>query len=345
MHRVPPPIRVLALALAFMLFVIAGGGALAVADDYVSREQLPEGASIAGYDVSAMTREQARDLVERVVVSPLTGTVTVSDDGHTYEIDAEQFVTVDVERMVEDAFSPRADAPLPQRVLARAARVTARTGTGLYMDVDEDAVAEWVSAVASEIDTATIDAGYALTKNTLMVTASRAGASVDTTATTGHVVEALRSGKKQAALVVVRTEPQVTEADLGAAIVIDKSEHRMRFYDEGALVKTYVVTVGRPAYPTPTGEFEITLKRLWPSWGNPGSAWAAGMPAYIPPGYGNPLGTRAINLDIPGIRIHGTWNDPYIGTSTSHGCIRMHRPDIEELFEQVEIGDPVYIVN
>ena len=119
----------------------------------------------------------------------------------------------------------------------------------------------------------------------------------------------------------------------------------MRFFNKGSLVKTYVVTVGRPQYPTPTGSFEITLKRLWPSWGNPGSAWAAGMPAYIPPGYGNPLGTRAINLDIPGIRIHGTWNDPYVGTSTSHGCIRMHRADIEELFDRVEVGDPVYIVD
>jgi len=56
-------------------------------------------------------------------------------------------------------------------------------------------------------------------------------------------------------------------------------------------------------------------------------------------GYGNPLGTRAINLDIPGIRIHGTGTTP-TSAHRRRRCIRMHRPDIEELFEQVEIGDP-----
>lgn len=345
MHRASPPLRVLALTFALVLFVIAGGSTLAVADDYVSRELLPDGASIAGFDVSGMTRSQARTLVDHMVVSPLTGTLTVSDGVRSYEIDAGEFVSVDVERMIGEAFSPRADASLLQRVVARATRTPERTGAELSMAVDEAAVAEWADTIASEIDTSAVDAAYTLKGNTLEVRSSRAGASLDSAATVRNVAEALGKGANQAELVVMRTEPKVTDDDLGPAIVIDKSEHRMRFYDKGALVEKYVVTVGRPAYPTPSGSFKITLKRMWPSWGNPGSAWAAGMPAYIPPGYGNPLGTRAINLDIPGIRIHGTWNDPYIGTSTSHGCIRMHRPDIEELFDRVEVGDPVYIVD
>lgn len=345
MHRVPKPVRVLALFFALVLFVIAGGGALAVADDYVSRELLPEGALIAGIDVSGMPRSEARALVEREVVAPLTGSITVSDGERTYTLDAGRFITVDVERMVDDAFAPRASTLLPLRVVARAMAVPETASAEVYLDIDEAALAAWVEGVASEIDTATVDAAYTLSKSALAVTASRPGASVDRAATLQNLADAVGSGTKQAELVVVHSEPAVTSDSLGAAIVIDKSEHRMRFYDKGALVKTYVVTVGRPTYPTPSGSFEITLKRLWPSWGNPGSDWARGMPAYIPPGYGNPLGTRAINLDIPGIRIHGTWNDPYIGTSTSHGCIRMHRKDIEELFDRVEVGDPVYIVN
>jgi L,D-transpeptidase ErfK/SrfK len=80
-----------------------------------------------------------------------------------------------------------------------------------------------------------------------------------------------------------------------------------------------------------------------PSWGNPGSAWAANMPAYIPPGPSNPLGTRALNLNASGIRIHGTTSDWSIGRAASHGCMRMHRWDVEELFDRVEIGTPVLI--
>jgi L,D-transpeptidase ErfK/SrfK len=64
----------------------------------------------------------------------------------------------------------------------------------------------------------------------------------------------------------------------------------------------------------------------------------------IPPGPGNPLGTRALYLDAPGIRIHGTYSDESIGTYASHGCIRMHISDSEELFGIVPIGTTVLIV-
>ncbi|MDQ4041027.1 MAG: L,D-transpeptidase family protein, partial [Actinomycetota bacterium] len=32
-----------------------------------------------------------------------------------------------------------------------------------------------------------------------------------------------------------------------------------------------------------------------------------------------------------------------IGTAASHGCIRMHIPDVIELYERVEVNTPVYI--
>jgi lipoprotein-anchoring transpeptidase ErfK/SrfK len=57
------------------------------------------------------------------------------------------------------------------------------------------------------------------------------------------------------------------------------------------------------------------------------------------------LGTRALNLDAPGIRIHGTYADSSIGTYASHGCIRMHIWDSEELFDLVDVGTPVIIVS
>jgi lipoprotein-anchoring transpeptidase ErfK/SrfK len=68
------------------------------------------------------------------------------------------------------------------------------------------------------------------------------------------------------------------------------------------------------------------------------------MPDTIGPGYSNPLGVRAMPLNASGVLIHGTSNDGSIGTSASHGCIRMHMPDVIKLFDMVEIGTPVYII-
>ena len=42
-------------------------------------------------------------------------------------------------------------------------------------------------------------------------------------------------------------------------------------------------------------------------------------------------------------RAYGTDEDSSIGSAASHGCIRMHIPDVEELYPQVPVGAPVYI--
>ncbi|MGH9284640.1 MAG: L,D-transpeptidase, partial [Acidimicrobiales bacterium] len=145
-------------------------------------------------------------------------------------------------------------------------------------------------------------------------------------------------------LSLVRHEPAVTAyAD---AILVRTGENRLYHYENGALVKTYVVATGTARYPTPRGTFTVTLKRRNPTWVNPDpSGWGAGLPARIGPGPRNPLGTRAMNLDAPGIRIHGTTNVASLGTNASHGCIRMAMADAEELFDRVEEGTPVLIIH
>jgi Uncharacterized protein conserved in bacteria len=62
--------------------------------------------------------------------------------------------------------------------------------------------------------------------------------------------------------------------------------------------------------------------------------WAKGLKP-VPPGPSNPLGTRWMGLNAPGVGIH---------YSLSHGCVRMHVPDAEWLFERVHVGTPVVIV-
>lgn len=127
-------------------------------------------------------------------------------------------------------------------------------------------------------------------------------------------------------------------------IRIDLSERKLYLYDGAdGLLATYRVAVGMSSHPTPTGDFRIMSKAKNPIWNPPDSAWAEGM-GPVPPGPENPLGTRWMGLNSPGIGIHGTPAPSSIGTAASHGCIRMKIPEVEDLFDRVFVGTSVEIV-
>jgi lipoprotein-anchoring transpeptidase ErfK/SrfK len=345
MHRASLPVRVVALACALALFILAGSGALAVADDFLVRDVLPEGSTIAGLDVSGMTRNEAREFVEAEVAAPLGEPLSVRHEGRTFTLDAGLMIEVDVAGMVEAAFEPRLSALLPYRVVDRVMERPAGGNAEVAVTLDQELLQAWLAEVSRIVDTTPSDATMTVDAGKILVVPSQVGTTVDLEATKAALEEALVAGDKDVELAVVHTEPAVTEEDLDTAILVDVSERRLYLYDDGELVKQYGVAVGAPGFPTPKGNFQIVLKRFMPTWSNPGSAWASDMPKSIAPGPSNPLGTRALNLDAPGIRIHGTNKDSSIGTAASHGCMRMHRWDIEDLYDRVDVGTPVFIVS
>jgi lipoprotein-anchoring transpeptidase ErfK/SrfK len=44
-----------------------------------------------------------------------------------------------------------------------------------------------------------------------------------------------------------------------------------------------------------------------------------------------------------GAGIHGTEETASLGSAASHGCVRMSIPDVEDLYDEVEVGTPVFI--
>jgi lipoprotein-anchoring transpeptidase ErfK/SrfK len=129
---------------------------------------------------------------------------------------------------------------------------------------------------------------------------------------------------------------------LSGQIIVDLSQLQLYLYRDDNLVRSYPVAVGQPAYPTPTGTFVVVNMQVDPTWLPPNSDWAKNAKP-IPPGPDNPLGTRWIGTSAPGVGIHGTPDDASIGTYASHGCIRMHIPDVEDLYARVVVGMPVII--
>lgn len=54
------------------------------------------------------------------------------------------------------------------------------------------------------------------------------------------------------------------------------------------------------------------------------------------------VGTHRLNMG-DGYALHGTDVPSSIGTSVSHGCVRLRNEDIETLYQLVPVGTPVYI--
>jgi len=137
----------------------------------------------------------------------------------------------------------------------------------------------------------------------------------------------------------------VTLQKYGPVIVIGRSSHRLRLFNGRKLVHQFGVATGQSAYPTPLGTFTIVTMQRDPWWIPPPNSASAQGAKPIPPGPGNPLGTRWMGLSAAAVGIHGTPDAASIGYSASHGCIRMHVSDAEWLFDHVRVGTPVAIVD
>jgi L,D-transpeptidase catalytic domain len=118
-------------------------------------------------------------------------------------------------------------------------------------------------------------------------------------------------------------------------VVVSVAHRKLALVENGRVKKVYPIAVGAAGSPSPSGNFEIKNRLVQPTYYHPGKV--------IPAGADNPLGTRWIGLSAKGYGIHGTNLENSIGKAASHGCIRMHRQDLEELFADVQVGDEVEI--
>lgn len=129
---------------------------------------------------------------------------------------------------------------------------------------------------------------------------------------------------------------------LSSRIYVNLSRFSLVLVEWGGGQRTYTIAHGTPEFPTPTGSFHVADLARNPTWIPPDSPWAREAKS-IPPGPGNPLGTRWIGLNNGVVGIHGTPAAWTIGSRASHGCIRMTVPDVEDLYEHVDPGARVRI--
>ena len=228
--------------------------------------------------------------------------------------------------------------------VARAARAAPGTRIRLVVRVRVVRVRAYVDKVAERFDRTPVDARLTLRGLRPFIVKGRPGLEIDRATATTAILERLRANLRtpirlRAKIVV----PTVTRKSFGPIIVIRRASNRLDLYHGMRFREAFAVATGQSRYPTPLGRFSIVVKWRHPWWYPPNSDWAKGEKP-IPPGPGNPLGTRWMGLSAPGVGIHGTPDAGSIGYSVSHGCIRMRIPDAERLFNIVQIGTPVFIV-
>lgn len=135
-------------------------------------------------------------------------------------------------------------------------------------------------------------------------------------------------------------------------LVLNLAAMRLYYYPPNAeQVVTHPIGIGREGWATPRGRTRVVAKQASPAWHVPASVRAEHaregdpLPAVVPPGPDNPLGSHALRLGIPAYLIHGT-NKPYgVGMRVSHGCVRLYPEDISALYAQVPVGARVTIVD
>jgi lipoprotein-anchoring transpeptidase ErfK/SrfK len=294
--------------------------------DAASPALIARGVTLAGVPVGGMSSQQAQAALRPAFARPVS--LVYAD--RSWRLRPARFgAKVAVARGVADALS-----------------ASVGESVQLVPSVDTPAVRKFVRVLDRRISYPAKDAELTGLKDLVpQFTPEQAGVRVLRQLTEQRIVRALQSPRIDRVRVATQiAEPQRTIARFGPVIVIRRSLNELRYYRGARLVRTFGVATGQSIYPTPLGTFSIVDMQLNPWWRPPDSPWARGLKP-IPPGPGNPLGTRWMGLSAPGVGIHGTPDDASIGYSASHGCIRMHIPDAEWLFHHVQLGTPVVITD
>ena len=312
--------------------VIAGFvvGALVAAAPAFAQEPPPPtiqtGVTIQGTDVGGMTADEATAAVRAVVRTPFALTFRARTlEATPWQVGARSRVAL----AVQNALAALPDTEVP-----------------LTVAVDFGQLRHYVAKLDRLLSRPPRDARVRLRHLRPRLTQSHKGVNIRRRPTRTLLRDEIRANARGPVAIQYRyVKPAVTRYNFKPVIVIRRGSHRLYLYKGPNMSRraSFGVAVGQPIYPTPLGKFTIVTKQRNPWWYPPDSTWAAGA-SPIPPGPGNPLGTRWMGLSASGVGIHGTPDAASIGYSASHGCIRMRIPDAEWLFERVEVGSTVFIV-
>jgi lipoprotein-anchoring transpeptidase ErfK/SrfK len=332
-----------ALLLAALAAVVILDGARA--------DRIAQGVKVGGVDVGGLSPAAARARLDQRLVAGLREPVLVRHDTQTFTLGVkEAHLHVNVGELVRQARERSDRGGLFGRTYRRLTGGRVEADLTPRIAFSKRAVDRLVARVSRHVDRPVVEATLQLTLAGVAATESQRGLRVKRGKLRRAVSAALLApaDARRVSAETVKVKPKVTGAELAQAnpvvLIADRQSHTLRLYHDLRLEKTYGIATGQPAFPTPAGQFTIQNKQVDPVWSVPNSPWAGELGGTTVDGgtAANPLKARWMGI-TDGVGIHGTSDDGSIGSSASHGCLRMHVPDVIDLFPRVPVGTKILI--
>jgi lipoprotein-anchoring transpeptidase ErfK/SrfK len=335
---------------AFLAVLVVLGGVL-YAYDHARANEIAPGVKVAGIPLGGLSPDDARARLERQILQPLERPVVIHHAEKTWKLGPrEARLRADLGAMVDEALARSRSGDLFAR--------SWRSLTGKRLDDDlqptvqysDAAVIRLIDKVRRSVERPAKDATVKISGAGVSTVPGVEGLAISSSQLHRQIGAAITSTTAPRTFVAHtrHTQPKVTTADLkrqyDTVIIVDRGQFRLRLFKDLKPKQTFGIAVGQVGLETPAGQYTIANKAINPAWHVPNSPWAGKLAGKVIPGDDptNPIKARWLGI-YDGVGIHGTSDDASIGHNASHGCIRMHIPDVEALYDEVPVGAAVYI--
>ena len=338
----------IAAVVVVVLVAVAAVGAYAY--DSSQKDKIADGVTIAGVDVGGLDADEAKAEVRRQLLGPLRKSLDVSLGKRTWTLPGERLkVRADIDGAVDRAVEESQEGGLPSRLVRYVTGGEVDEPVIAKLDYSKSAINRFVRHVADEVNREAEDASVSPGAESLNVVPGKNGRKLRDVLLTDELKAAVLNANAPDTVVarVRSTKPEVTSKEVAAEypsyLTLDRGNFTLRLWKNLKLAKTYTVAVGQEGLETPEGIYEIQAMEENPTWYVPDSDWAGSLAGQvIPPGPSNPIKARWMAI-FEGAGIHGTEETSSLGSAASHGCVRMAIPEVEELYDEVEVGTPIFI--
>jgi lipoprotein-anchoring transpeptidase ErfK/SrfK len=340
------------IIIASSLAVLIVGAVALYVYDRGQRDTIASGVKIAGIDVGGMSTKAARQKVRSDLTARLQQPIVVAYGKRRFTLHpATAKVGYDVQATVDEAIARSREGNIIGRSWRSLTGGSVNANLAPKVTYSRQTVNRFVDGVVKELNRPPQDATLNYSASGLDRVPGRAGLAINTSQLRNGVLFDIENQRYEGILrpVARRTKPKVTTSQLARkyprVIIINRSDFTLTLYKNLRSFKSYGIAVGQAGLESPPGLHSVTDKTVDPTWYVPQAAWAGSLAGKVIPGGTpeNPLKARWIGF-FPGDGIHGTADDASIGSAASHGCIRMHVPDVEDLYDRVQVGDPVYVI-
>jgi hypothetical protein len=337
---------------AFVVLLLVGGAVAMYAYDSGREDLIAKGVTVAGADVGGLKRDEATRLLQQRLAAQVERPIVVRAHHRRFRMSARKAqVSIDIGGMVAEAVDASRTGGIVSRTWRGLTGGTVDRQVDLRLRYSKDAVAQLVARVRRTINRKPQDASIKPSASGLQRVASHTGIALRAGDLQRRVEKAI-SNPDARHLVQARTrivQPKVSTEELADKypwyIVVNRPAFKLTVYDRLRPKKTYTVAVGQVGLETPAGLYSVQNKAINPAWHVPDSDWAGDLAGKVIPGDDptNPIKARWLGI-FDGAGIHGTDDVSSLGHAVSHGCVRMAIPDVIEVYDEVPVGAPVYIV-